>query len=114
MIEEFDPVQEAFNLLDVREDGELTVDTFRNIFEKLHLGTIDPNEEKIFLDVADKDGDGKITLEDFRKILDCDDDGDEEDDIGGAAMHGRGNMIEEGDMEGMDGDEEEDSDEEPM
>ena len=32
MIEEFDPVEEAFRLLDVNEDGELTVDTFRNIF----------------------------------------------------------------------------------
>lgn len=32
MIEEFDPVTEAFNLLDVEGQGFLTVDTFRDIF----------------------------------------------------------------------------------
>ena len=80
MIEEFDPVQEAFNLLDVDETGFLTVDTFRNIFEKLQLGTIEPNEEKIFNEVADKDQDGKISIEDFRKILEYNVDGEDEDD----------------------------------
>ena len=69
MIEEFDPVEEAFKLLDVEETGYLTVDTFRNIFEKLELGKIEPNEEKIFNEVADKDKDGVINLSDFRKIL---------------------------------------------
>ena len=69
MIEEFDPVEEAFKLLDVEQTGHLTVDTFRNIFEKLQLGKIEPNEEKIFNEVADKDKDGVINLSDFRKIL---------------------------------------------
>ena len=45
------------------------MDTFRNIFEKLQLGKIEPNEEKIFNEVADKDKDGVINLSDFRKIL---------------------------------------------
>ena len=85
MIEEFDPVQEAFNLLDVDETGFLTVDTFRNIFEKLQLGTIEPNEEKIFNEVADKDGDGKISIDDFRKILEYNVDGDD-DEEGAAAQ----------------------------
>ena len=44
MIEEFDPVEEAFKLLDVNEDGFLTIETFESIFEKLELGKIDPNE----------------------------------------------------------------------
>ena len=83
MIEEFDPVQEAFNLLDVDNEGSLTVDTFRNIFEKLNLGTIEPNEEKIFNEVADKDQDGRISLDDFRKILEYNVDGDEEEELDG-------------------------------
>jgi len=82
MIEEFDPVQEAFNLLDVNGSGKLTVDTFRNIFEKLQLGTIEPNEEKIFKEVADKDGDGEINLDDFRKILEYNVDGEDEENGG--------------------------------
>ena len=68
-IEEFDAVEEAFNLLDVDRQGYLSVDCFKTIFEKLKLGTIEPNEEKIFREVADFDEDGKISLEDFRKIL---------------------------------------------
>jgi len=80
MIEEFDPVEEAFNLLDVNGDGELTVDTFRNIFQKLNLGNIDPNEEAIFMQVADKNGDKKITIDDFRRILDCGEDGEEDEE----------------------------------
>ena len=53
-------------MLDVEETGELTVDTFRKIFEKLNLGTIEKNEEAIFRKVADFDNDGKINLADFR------------------------------------------------
>lgn len=79
MIEQFDPVEEAFKLLDVEEKGALTVDTFRNIFQKLGLGTIEPNEEKIFIEVADKDRDGVISLEDFRRILTHGDDGHDDD-----------------------------------
>jgi len=61
-IEEFDAVEEAFKLLDVEEEGFLTVETFKNIFEKLRLGTIDPADEDIFKEVADLDKDGKISL----------------------------------------------------
>ena len=79
MIEEFDPVQEAFDLLDVNGTKELNVDTFRNIFEKLELGKIEQNEEKIFLEVATKDGLDKITIDDFRRILSYNADGDEDE-----------------------------------
>lgn len=68
-IEEFDAVEEAFKLLDVNNTGHLTVDTFKNIFEKLKLGTIAPSDVDIFKEVADFDGDGLISLDDFRKIL---------------------------------------------
>ena len=68
-IEDFDAVEEAFKLLDVNSTGYLTVDTFKNIFEKLKLGTIAASDVEIFKEVADFDGDGLISLEDFRKIL---------------------------------------------
>ena len=68
-IEEFDAVDEAFKLLDVNNEGHLTVECFKTIFEKLKLGTISDSDAAIFKEVADFDGDGKISLEDFRKIL---------------------------------------------
>ena len=68
-IEDFDAVEEAFKLLDVDNQGHLTVDCFKNIFEKLKLGTIAPSDVEIFKEVADFDNDGVISLEDFRKIL---------------------------------------------
>ena len=68
-IEEFDAVEEAFKLLDVNNEGHLTVDCFKNIFEKLKLGTIAASDVEIFKEVADFDNDGLISLDDFRKIL---------------------------------------------
>ena len=65
------------------------------------------------MQVADKNGDKRITIDDFRKILDCGEDDEEGDEHDGAMQHSQ--MMEE-DMEGMDGerDEDDDSDEEPM
>lgn len=102
MIEEFDPVEEAFKLLDVDNSNFLSVDTFRNIFEKLNLGTIEPNEEKIFNEVADKDGDGKISLEDFRQILEYNVESDGAEDDGN---NGNAALMNQDLSEGMDGEE---------
>ncbi|CAI2382103.1 unnamed protein product [Moneuplotes crassus] len=68
-IEPFDPIEEAFKLLDVEGKGFLTVDTFKTIFSNLGFGEITPSDEDIFKEVADFDGDGVINLEDFKKIL---------------------------------------------
>ena len=68
-IEDFDAVKEAFNLLDVKGEGYLKVETFKDIFRNLKLGEIAPSDEDIFNEVADFDKDGQISLEDFRKIL---------------------------------------------
>ena len=68
-IEPFDPVEEAFKLLDVENKGFLTVETFKTIFKNLNFGEITPSDEDIFKEVADFDGDGVINLDDFRKIL---------------------------------------------
>ena len=68
-IEDFDAVEEAFKLLDVKNDGFLTVETFKEIFKNLDLGEIAPSDEDIFKEVADFDKDGVINLNDFRQIL---------------------------------------------
>ena len=68
-IEPFDPVEEAFKLLDTEGKGFLSVQTFKEIFQNLGFGEISPSDEDIFKEVADFDGDGMINLEDFRQIL---------------------------------------------
>jgi Ca2+-binding EF-hand superfamily protein len=68
-IEAFDPVEEAFKLLDVEGKGYVTVETFKEIFKNLNFGEITPSDEEIFKEVADFDKDGVINLDDFRKIL---------------------------------------------
>ena len=82
-IEEFDAVEEAFKLLDVDDKKFLSIETFKNIFEKLKLGTIEVQDEEIFKEVADFDGDGQISLEDFKKILTYDPAEDEDDGLMG-------------------------------
>ena len=57
-IEDFDAVKEAFNLLDVKGEGYLKVETFKDIFKNLKLGEIAPSDEDIFNEVADFDKDG--------------------------------------------------------
>mgnify|MGYP001606701345 FL=1 len=64
-IDPFDPIEEAFKLLDVENKGKLTIDVFKNIFKNLNFGEISPSDEDIFKEVADFDGDGFINLDDF-------------------------------------------------
>lgn len=68
-IEDFDAVEEAFNLLDVEGKGCIEIDTFRKIFERLDLGTIEEKEKHIFEEVAGVQKGEQIKLEDFRRIL---------------------------------------------
>ena len=104
-IEDFDAVEEAFKLLDVENAGFLTVDTFKSIFEKLRLGTIDPADEEIFREVADNDKDGQISLEDFRAILEYKPSDEDNDPFAGLnnpqqpAIAGDQDQINEGDHE---------------
>ena len=91
------------------ETGFLTVDTFRNIFEKLQLGTIEPNEEKIFNEVADKDEDGKISIDDFRKILEYNVDGEDEEEAAGDRQLNQD--VDVGEMDDMEGEGDYDSEE---
>lgn len=93
-IEEFDAVEEAFKLLDVNNEQYLSIETFKNIFEKLKLGTIEAQDEEIFKEVADFDGDGKISLDDFKKILTYDPAEDEDDGLMGAPKQAQQPAIE--------------------
>ena len=67
------------------------------------------------MQVADKNNDKRITIDDFRKILDCGEEGEDDEEEG--AMQGQSQMMDD-DMEGMDGEHDEndetDSDEERM
>lgn len=68
-VNEYDAIAEAFKLLDPEKKGFIEIQTFRKIFEQMHLAEILPCDESIFMDIADVDKDGKITLEDFRVML---------------------------------------------
>jgi len=68
-VNEYDAVAEAFKLLDPEKKGYIEIQTFRKIFEQMHLAEILQCDESIFMDIADVDKDGKITLEDFRVML---------------------------------------------
>jgi Ca2+-binding EF-hand superfamily protein len=69
-IKNFDPVAEAFKVYDPQETGYVDTIVLRGIFEKLGFGTITEEDVKILVETADVDKDGKISLEDFRRMID--------------------------------------------
>ena len=65
-IEEFDAIEEAFNLLDVDRQGYLTVDCFKTIFEKLKLNQFlieKPINDTVYISLL-IDNKGKISITD--------------------------------------------------
>ena len=69
-ITNFDPVAEAFKVYDPEDTGFIDTGTLRSIFEKLGFGQISDDDVQILVETADCDGDGKISLDDFRKMID--------------------------------------------
>jgi|TARA_B110000211_G_C13749161_1_gene408011 Ca2+-binding EF-hand superfamily protein len=69
-IKNFDPVAEAFKVYDPQETGFVDTGVLRGIFEKLGFGTITEEDVRILIETADVDKDGKISLDDFRKMID--------------------------------------------
>ncbi|CEP03545.1 EF-hand domain-containing protein [Plasmodiophora brassicae] len=65
----FDPAAEAFKVYDPKSTGFVSTDVLRDILGKLGLGDITDDDIKVVVETADVDGDGKIGLEDFRKML---------------------------------------------
>merc|ERR1712022_105627 len=68
-LEDYDPVKEAFKVYDPGNTGFADPDILRNIFQSLDYGDITDEDLQVLIQAADVDGDGKISLEDFRGML---------------------------------------------
>ena len=66
----FDPVAEAFKVYDPHGTGFVDTDILRNIFQGLGFGEISEEDLKILVETGDGDKDGKISLKDFRGMID--------------------------------------------
>lgn len=65
----FDPYKEAFKIFDPNETGYIDMEVLRNIMTQLGYGQITENDLKVLRDSADADRDGKVSLEDFKNML---------------------------------------------
>merc|ERR1712188_116807 len=68
-LEDYDPVKEAFKVYDPGNTGYADPEILRNIFTSLDYGEITDEDLQVLIQAADVDGDGKISLEDFRGML---------------------------------------------
>lgn len=68
-IAQFDPVAEAFKAFDPAGGGAISEDLLRQAFISFGLGELSDEELDILKRSADLDGDAKITLDDFRDLL---------------------------------------------
>ncbi|KAF0981486.1 hypothetical protein FDP41_012143 [Naegleria fowleri] len=64
----YDPVKEAFKVFDPKDTGFVDEKHLKEMMEQLGLGPITTEDLKVLIETADKDGDGKISLEDFRSM----------------------------------------------
>ncbi|CAM9204921.1 unnamed protein product, partial [Discosporangium mesarthrocarpum] len=62
----FDPVAEAFKAYDPEGTGFIDPKVLHTIFQNLGFGQINEEDLSILIEAADGDGDGKVSLEDFR------------------------------------------------
>merc|ERR1711918_163868 len=68
-LEDYDPVKEAFKVYDPGNTGYADPEILRNIFKSLEYGEITNEDLQVLISAADVDGDGKISLVDFRGML---------------------------------------------
>ena len=66
---DFDPLAEAFKLLDPTGKGHLDIARLRHVFKGLGYGEIEKKDIEILNECLDINKDGKITLEDFKIIF---------------------------------------------
>eukprot|EP00455_Lapot_gusevi_P044229 TRINITY_DN5492_c0_g2_i4.p1 TRINITY_DN5492_c0_g2~~TRINITY_DN5492_c0_g2_i4.p1 ORF type:complete len:243 (+),score=45.92 TRINITY_DN5492_c0_g2_i4:87-815(+) len=80
-ITNFDPVAEAFKIYDPADSGFVSVDILTEIFGNLGFGKLSDDDVKILIQTADVDGDGRISLDDFRQMLHSHREGDEKSEV---------------------------------
>lgn len=68
-ITNFDPVAEAFKLYDPDAEGYIPGSRLKEIFAAYGFGELQPGDFHVLMRTADLDGDGKISLADFRAML---------------------------------------------
>lgn len=68
-ITNFDPVKEAFRVYDPNNTGFVDKDVLRKIMREMGYGEMKPDDMEVLIKTADADGDGQISLEDFRNML---------------------------------------------
>lgn len=66
----FDPVAEAFKVYDPMETGFVNMEVLVDIFSHLGFGTLTEDDVRVLLETGDVDKDGRISLDDFRRMLD--------------------------------------------
>jgi len=61
-LQDFDPMQEAFNLLDSEKCGSVDIGRLKQVFHVLGYPELDRNDIEILKDSMDLDKDGKISF----------------------------------------------------
>mmetsp|Transcript_25197 Transcript_25197/g.63415 ORF Transcript_25197/g.63415 Transcript_25197/m.63415 type:complete len:184 (+) Transcript_25197:107-658(+) len=68
-LKNFDPVKDAFRVYDPNDTGEIDVSVIQELFHGLGFGEISDEDAQLIKEMADADGDGRITLDDFRQMV---------------------------------------------
>eukprot|EP00937_MAST-01D_sp_MAST-1D-sp2_P000197 g197.t1 len=84
-ITNFDPLAEAFKAYDPTNTGYVDPEVLRRVFENLGFGEITDDDMKILIETGDVDKDGKISLDDFRKMVSFNKAKEDGDDAAAAA-----------------------------
>ena len=62
-------MKEAFKVYDPHDTGYVDLEVLRSIFSNLGFGEVTSEDVDVLIETADVDGDGKISLSDFRKMV---------------------------------------------
>ena len=65
----FDPVAEAFKVYDPEGTGYADVEIMRQVFEGLGYSDLTGDDLEVLVEVADKDKDGMVSIQDFRALV---------------------------------------------
>ena len=68
-ITNFDPVKEAFKVYDPQDTGFVEPSVLEGIMSRMGYGEMTKEDMEVLIKTADIDGDGKISLDDFRNML---------------------------------------------